>query len=99
MVGLDEGGTGDDHREPRGRVAMAGHCHSPCRKGIPVVGGCSLMHPTHRQELRPQVHCFTQRLIIHVEIKRHRYHSFPVASWLIARSAPSRTNAAASAYP
>src|SRR6266496_5839828 len=46
-----------------------------------------------------QVHCFTQRLIIHVEIKRHRYHSFPVASWLIARSAPSRANAAASAYP
>src|SRR6266566_9186502 len=55
MVGLDEGGTGDDHREPRGQVAIAGHCHAPCRKGIPVVGECSLMHPTHCQELRPQV--------------------------------------------
>src|SRR2546430_13208061 len=37
-----------------------------------------------------QVHCFTQRLIIKVEIKRHRFHSFvyvsPGCSRLIHRS-------------
>src|SRR6266487_855185 len=55
MVGLDGGGTGDDHRGLRGQVVVTGYCHAPYRRGFPVVRARSWMHPTHRQEFRPQV--------------------------------------------
>src|SRR5258707_13512614 len=50
-------GTGGGHRGSRVRMEAADHYHAPPRRGIPVVSvlECSWMHPTYRQEFRPQV--------------------------------------------
>src|SRR5438132_13582960 len=47
--------TGGDHRGSRVRMEAADHYRAPPRRGIPVVRECSSLHPTHRQEFRPQV--------------------------------------------